>query len=61
LIKERPDMQHAGRTILDEMSEGNRLVGRGKARWEDNIKVDLKEIRCEGVDWIQLVKERSKW
>jgi len=54
-------MQHAGRTILDEMSEGNRLVGRGKARWEDNIKVDLKEIRCEGVDWIQLVKERSKW
>jgi hypothetical protein len=32
--------------------EGKRLLGRTICRWEDNIKVDLKEMGCEDVDWI---------
>ena len=29
-------------------------------KWEDNIKKDFKEIRCEGVDWVVVVQERDK-
>jgi hypothetical protein len=32
--------------------EGKRHLGMFKRRWEDNIKMDFKEIGCEGVDWI---------
>jgi hypothetical protein len=30
-------------------------------RWNDNIKIDLKEIRCEDVEWIHLVLDWGKW
>jgi hypothetical protein len=29
--------------------------------WEDNIKMDLQEVRCGGVDWIELVQDRDRW
>jgi hypothetical protein len=32
-----------------------------RIRWEDNIKIYLKKIGCEGVDWIHLVQDRDKW
>jgi hypothetical protein len=35
--------------------EGKRLLGRHKYRWEDNIRVDLKEMRWEVLDWFHLV------
>jgi len=35
--------------------EGNRPLGRLRRRWEDNIKMDLQEVRCGGMDWIELV------
>jgi hypothetical protein len=35
---------------------GERSFGRPRYRWEDNIKMDVKEIGWEGVDWIQLAK-----
>jgi hypothetical protein len=35
--------------------EGKRPVGKLRHKWEDNIKMDLKEIGCEGVDWVHLV------
>jgi hypothetical protein len=38
--------------------EGKRSLGRRGYRWEDNIKVDLKEIVCEGVDWIHVAQGR---
>jgi hypothetical protein len=38
--------------------EGKRLLRRTRRRWEDNIKVDLKEIRYEGVDWINLALDK---
>jgi hypothetical protein len=34
--------------------EGKRLLGRHRRRWEDNIKMDLQEVRCGGLDWIEL-------
>jgi hypothetical protein len=36
--------------ILDGKPEGKRPFGRLRHRWEDNIKIDLREIRCRGVD-----------
>jgi hypothetical protein len=34
--------------------EGKRPLGRRRHRWEDNIKMDLKEVGCGGMDWIEL-------
>jgi hypothetical protein len=34
--------------------EGRRLLGRPRRRWEDNIKMDLREVRWGSVDWIDL-------
>jgi cobalamin biosynthesis protein CbiD len=36
-------------------------MGRSRRRWEDNIKMDLKGVRCEGMDWIELVQDRDRW
>ena len=30
-------------------------------RWEDNIKIDLQEVRCGGMDWIELAQEKGMW
>jgi hypothetical protein len=32
-----------------------------RRRWEDNIKMDLREIGCGGVDWIHLARDRDRW
>jgi hypothetical protein len=37
---------------------GNRQLGRSKRRWNDNIKIDIREIRCECVDGIQPTEDR---
>jgi len=42
-------------------SEGNRPLGRLRRRWEDNIKMDLKEMGCEGMDWIDVAQNRERW
>jgi hypothetical protein len=31
------------------------------APWEDNIKMDIQEVGCEGMDWIELAQDRDKW
>jgi hypothetical protein len=41
--------------------EGNRQLGRPRRRWEDNIKMDLREVGCEGRDWIDLAQDRERW
>jgi hypothetical protein len=41
--------------------EGNRPLGRPKRRWDDNIKIDLQEVRCKGMDLIDLAQERDRW
>jgi cell wall assembly regulator SMI1 len=47
--------------ILDGEPEGKRPLGRPGRRWEDNIKMDLKKIGLESVDWIHLVQDRVRW
>ena len=39
--------------------EGQRPLGRPRHRWEDNIKMDLQEVGCEGMDWIELAQDRD--
>ena len=34
---------------------------RSRRRWEDNIKIDLQEVGCEGMDWIEQVQDRDRW
>ena len=41
--------------------EGKRPLGRPRRRWEDNIKMDLQEVGCGGVNWIELAQDRDRW
>jgi hypothetical protein len=41
--------------------EGKRLLGRPRSRWEDNIKMDLREIGIDGANWIELAQDRVQW
>jgi hypothetical protein len=38
-----------------------RRLRRHRRRWEDNIKMDLREIEWSGVDWIDLAQDRDQW
>jgi hypothetical protein len=41
--------------------EGKRPLGRPRRRWEDNIKLDLREIRIDGANWIWLAQDTVQW
>jgi hypothetical protein len=41
--------------------EGQRPLGRPRRRWVANIKMDLKEMRWVGMDWIELAQDRDQW
>jgi hypothetical protein len=47
--------------ILVGRPEGRRPLGRPRRRWEDNIKMDLREIGFGYVDWIHLAQDRDRW
>ena len=47
--------------VLVGKPEGNRLLGRTRSRWEDNIKMDLQEVGCGGMDWIDLARDKDRW
>jgi hypothetical protein len=47
--------------VLVGKPEGKGPLGRPKRRWEDNIKMDLQEVECGGMDWIELVQDRDRW
>ena len=40
---------------------GKRPLGRPRRRWEDNIKMDLREVGCHPRDWIALAEDRDQW
>ena len=41
--------------------EGKRPLGRPRDRCEDNIKMNLQEVGCGGMDWIELARDRGRW
>jgi hypothetical protein len=41
--------------------KGKRSLGRSRCRWEDGIRMDLKEIGWESVEWFQLAQDRNRW
>jgi hypothetical protein len=47
--------------ILVETRQGKRPLGRPKRKWEDNIKMDLREIGWGGMDWINVARDRDQW
>jgi hypothetical protein len=47
--------------VLMGKPEGKRQLGRPMCRWQDNIKMDLQEVGCGGMDWIELVQDRDRW
>ena len=47
--------------VLVGKSEGQRPLGRPMRRWKDNIKMDLQEVGCEGMDWIDVAQDRERW
>jgi hypothetical protein len=47
--------------ILVGTSEGKRLLGIRRSRWEDNTKMDLRERGWGGMDWIDLAQDSDQW
>jgi hypothetical protein len=48
-------------TILMRKTEGKIPLGRPRRRWVDNIKMDLREIGWDGVDWLNIAQDRDQW
>jgi hypothetical protein len=47
--------------VLVGKPEGKKPLGRPRRRWEENIKMDLQEVGCGGMDWIELAQDRDRW
>jgi hypothetical protein len=47
--------------VLVGRPEGKRPLGRSRHRWEDNIKMDLREIGMDGANWIRLAQDSVQW
>jgi hypothetical protein len=52
------EKRHAYRILVGK-PEGKRPLGRPRRRWEDNIRIDFREIGWGGMDWIDLVQDRD--
>jgi len=47
--------------VLVGRPEGKRPLGRPRRRWKDNVKMDLQEVGCGGMEWIELAQGRDRW
>jgi len=47
--------------VLVGKPEGRRPLVRPRRRWEDNIRMDLREVGCGRVDWMELAQDRDRW
>jgi hypothetical protein len=47
--------------ILVGKPGGKRPLGRSRCRWVDNIRMDLREIGCGGMDWVDMAQDRDQW
>jgi hypothetical protein len=54
------EKRNAYRTLVGK-PEGKSSVGRPRRRWVDSIKMDLREIEWDGVDWIDLHEDKHQW
>jgi hypothetical protein len=61
ILYSRHGEMRSARRILVGKPERTRALGRCRRRWENNIKIDFREIVWEIVDWILLAKDRDKW
>ena len=52
--------KYAYRVLLGK-PEGKRSLGRPRCRWEDNIRMDLREVGCDPRDWVALAEDRDQW
>jgi hypothetical protein len=52
---------HLFESVLMGKPEGKRPLGRPRRRWADNIKINLREIGWDDVDWIELGQDRDQW
>jgi len=41
--------------------DGKKPLGRPRRRWENNIKMDLQEVECGGIDGIELAQDMDRW
>ena len=57
----RMELSRNAYRVLVGKPEGNRPLGRPRRIWEDNIKMDLKEIGCDAGNWIDLAEDRDQW
>jgi hypothetical protein len=48
-------------TVLMGKPGGKRPLGRSRLQWEDNIKMDLQEVGCGVLDWLELAQDRDRW
>jgi hypothetical protein len=48
-------------SVLVGKFERKRPLGRPRRRWEDNFKMDLQEVGCGGMEWIELAQDRDRW
>jgi hypothetical protein len=54
------EKRNAYRTLLGK-PEGKRPLGTPRHRWMDNIKMNLREIGLDGMEWIHLAQDRDQW
>jgi hypothetical protein len=54
------EKRNAYRTLVGK-PEGKRPLGRPRCRWDDNIKMDLREIGWGGMDWLDLAQDMDQW
>jgi hypothetical protein len=54
------EKRNAYRILLGK-PEGKRALGRPRRRWEDKIKMDVREIEWDGMDWVDLAEDRDRW
>jgi hypothetical protein len=47
--------------ILVGKQQGKKPLGRPRRRWVDNITMDIKDIRWDGMDWLELAQDRDQW
>ena len=58
---ERMEQSRNAYRVLVGKPEGKRPLGKPRRRWEDNIRMDLREVGCDPGEWIDLAEDRDQW